>query len=109
MKKKEQIDTQLGQQLDRVLDEESVNKHDLVTTPDIADSTSSPDMLLLPTQPPNMECRVFCKHSDINLHLFCIVIVPSLGGRSTVYTVYYTHNVYSVHHPPGQHWHTQLQ
>ena len=44
----------------KVLDRESVNKHDVVTTADIvADS-----LLLL-----DMVCQLFCKHYQINLPL----------------------------------------
>ena len=56
--KKEQMDT--VRRTVKVLDRESVNKHDVVTTADIvADS-----LLLL-----DMVCQLFCKHYQINLPL----------------------------------------
>ena len=44
----------------KVLDRESVNKHDVVTTADIA----ADSLLLL-----DMVCQLFCKHYQINLPL----------------------------------------
>ena len=63
-----------------------VNKHDLVTTPDIDDSHLLIRCSFLLTPHLDMECQLVCKHSDINLHLICLIIVLSLTGR-------YTHNI----------------
>ena len=60
-----------------------VNKHDLVTTPDIGDShlqiQPPPPLICCFLLPPplDMESQLFCKHSNINLHLICLVIVLS--------------------------------
>ena len=56
--KKEQMDT--VRTTVKVLDRESVNKHDVVTTADIA----ADSLLLL-----DMVCQLFCKHYQINLPL----------------------------------------
>ena len=82
--KKEQIDTQLGwQQLEWVLDQECVNKHDLVTTPDIADSSSPDRLMLLPT-PSSLiwtcQSGVLQTFGDINLRLLCLILLLSLTG-----------------------------
>ena len=56
--KKEQMDT--VRTTVKVLDRESVNKHNVVTTADIA----ADSLLLL-----DMVCQLFCKHYQINLPL----------------------------------------
>ena len=58
IEKKEQMDT--VRTTVKVLDRESVNKHDVVTTADIA----ADSLLLL-----DMVCQLFCKHYQINLPL----------------------------------------
>ena len=55
----------------KVLDRESVNKHDVVTTADIA----ADSLLLL-----DMVCQLFCKHYQINLPLpSCWHFLSSIG------------------------------
>ena len=57
----------------KVLDRESVNKHDVVTTADIA----ADSLLLL-----DMVCQLFCKHYQINLPLpsqYCWHFLSSIG------------------------------
>ena len=57
----------------KVLDRESVNKHDVVTTADIA----ADSLLLL-----DMVCQLLCKHYQINLPLpSCNTVAISLAFK----------------------------